>query len=113
MKILLSIIAIMILGYVMQFVTPWWGVALATMLVTYLLNHNYWVSFIVGFFAVFLLWGGFALLKDIANNSVLSAQVGDLLQGLPSVALVALTGVIGGLVGGLSGLVGQSAREMI
>lgn len=113
MKIVGSIIAIIILGYIIQFVTPWWGVALATMLVTFLLNKNYWVSFIVGFFAVFLLWGGFALIKDLANESLLSAQVGDLLQGLPSIALIVLTGIIGGLLGGLSGLVGHSARELI
>jgi len=113
MKIIVGIVSIMILGYVLQFVLPWWSIALATMIVTYLLNKNYWVSFLVGFFAVFLLWGGFALIKDMANESLLSAQVGDLLQGLPSIALIALTGVIGGLVGGLSGLVGQSAREMI
>jgi len=113
MKIVGSIIAIMILGYIIQFVTPWWGMALATTIVTFMLNKNYWISFIVGFFAVFLLWGGFAMLKDLSNDSILSAQVGDLLQGLPSFALIALTGVVGGLVGGLSGLVGQSAREML
>ena len=103
----------MILGYLLQFVMPWWSIALATMVVTYILNKNYWVSFIVGFFAVLLLWGGFALLRDLANESLLSAQVGDLLQGLPTIALIALTGIIGGLVGGLSGLVGHSARELI
>lgn len=113
MKIIIGIVSIMILGYALQFVLPWWSIALATIIVTYLLNKNYWVSFLVGFFAVFLLWGGFALIKDMANESLLSAQVGDLLQGLPSVALIALTGIIGGLIGGLSGLVGQSAREMI
>lgn len=113
MKIIISIVAIIVLGYIMQLVTPWWGIALAVMIVTYLLNKNYWTSFLVGFLAVFLLWGGFAFIKDVSNGSILSSQVGDLLQGLPSIALVLLTGVIGGLVGGLSGMLGQSARELI
>lgn len=113
MRILISIIAIIVLGYILQLATPWWGIALAAMIVTYVLNKNYWISFLVGFLAVFILWGGFALIKDLSNESLLSAQVGDLLQGLPSVALIALTGLIGGLVGGLSGMVGYSARELI
>ena len=113
MKFLLGIVGIMILGYILQFVTPWWGIALASMLISFTLNKNYWISFLVGFIAVFLLWGGLALIKDMANESLLSAQVGDLLQGLPGIALILLTGIIGGLVGGLSGMVGYSARELI
>ena len=112
MKISVSIIAIIILGYVLQLVTPWWGIVLAVMIVTFVLNKSYWASFIVGFLAVFLLWGGFALYKDLGNEGLLSAQIGDLLGGLPGVALVAITGVLGGLLGGLSGMLGYSAREL-
>lgn len=113
MKFIGGIIGVIILGYILQMVTPWWGIALAAMVITFAINQNYWVSFLVGFFGVFLLWGGLALIKDMGNSSILSAQIGDLLQGLPSIALILLTGLIGGLVGGLSGLLGYSARELI
>jgi len=112
MRIVASIIAIIIIGYLLQFVTPWWGIVLAVMIVTFILNRNYWTSFLIGFLAVFLLWGGFALFRDMANESLLSSQIGDLLQGIPSLGLIALSGIIGGLVGGLSGMLGYSAREL-
>lgn len=113
MKFIGGIIGVIILGYFMQLVTPWWSIALAAMIITFAINQNYWKSFLVGFFGAFLLWGGFALIKDMGNNGILSAQIGDLLQGLPPIALVLLSGIIGGLVGGLSGLLGYSARELI
>ena len=112
MKALISIIAIIVLGYILQMVTPWWGIVLAVVIVTFVMNKSYWVSFLVGFLAVFLLWGGFAFFKDAANEGMLSAQVGDLLQGLPGFTLILITGLIGGLVGGLSGMLGYSAREL-
>lgn len=112
MKIIGSIIAIIILGYIMQLVTPWWGIVLAVVIVTFIVNKNYWSSFVIGFLGVFILWGGFALFKDLGNASLLSSQVGDLLGGLPGIALVALTGALGGLLGGLSGMLGYSAREL-
>lgn len=112
MKMIASIVAIIVLGYILQMVTPWWGIVLAVVIVTFVLNKNYWTSFVVGFIAVFLFWGGFALIKDLANESLLSSQVGELLSGLPSIGLVAITGVLGGLLGGLSGMLGYSAREL-
>jgi hypothetical protein len=54
-----------------------------------------------GFVALLVLWGGLALATDLANHSILSAKVASILPlGGNSYALVVVTALVGGLVGG-------------
>jgi ABC-type Mn2+/Zn2+ transport system permease subunit len=69
-------------------------------------------AFVAGFLGLFLLWAGMALLKDAANDHVLSTKVAGILPlGGSYLVLILVTGVVGGLVSGLAALTGSYLRR--
>lgn len=105
MKPLLQIVVLIVLSFVLQYFLPWWTVALACAGVGYVFQSRPWVSFLLGFAAVGMLWWGMAFWIDIQTQSVLTTKINQL---LPLPALV-LTALVGGLVGGFATLTGALA----
>ncbi|GAB4411080.1 MAG: hypothetical protein OHK0039_15930 [Bacteroidia bacterium] len=74
-------------------------------------------SFLAGFLALFLLWGGLAFRLNAANASLLAGKMGAMfLPELPisaPLALILLTASIGGLLGGFATLSGNLLGEAI
>ena len=69
-------------------------------------------SFWGAFLAVLVLWAGWAFMIDAGNESVLSTRVGGIMElplseGLRPWALILLSGLMAGIVAGLSGLAGN------
>jgi hypothetical protein len=61
---------------------------------------------------LFLLWAGMALVKDAANEHILSAKVATILPlGGSYLVLILVTGIVGGLVSGLAALTGSYIRK--
>ncbi|HEX2535305.1 MAG TPA: hypothetical protein VHK69_16285 [Chitinophagaceae bacterium] len=113
MKFLLSLLLTAALAFVAGLFLPWWSLAIAAFAVALLLPQSLGRSFLSGFLALFLLWTGLALLRDLPNDSILSRRVADLFYlGGNSALLVLVTGLIGGLVSGFSAMTGTSLRPV-
>jgi ABC-type transport system involved in cytochrome c biogenesis permease subunit len=88
----------------------WWSMAVVLLITGYTFNLKPLATFILGFLAAASIWAGYSFLIDAQNESLLSGKMASLLK-LPSGAyLIALSGLIGGLVGGFAGLSGRLAR---
>jgi len=112
MSFVVAVIATMALAVGAGFLLPWWGVAVAAVLVGYAVRQRPIVAALTGFVGVFLVWVTHAAWIDHANQGLLSHRIAMLLplQG-NTVLLILITGTVGGLVGGLSALSGALFRN--
>ena len=114
MRFLIGVIAVIIVGYIGHLIFPaWWMIVIIVALISGGMGLNPLPSFGFGFVGVALLWGANALFIDLNNNHLLSAQVGQLFQGLGSVALILIVVLLGGLLGGMGALTGALARQLL
>ncbi|RMG25261.1 MAG: hypothetical protein D6730_11190 [Bacteroidetes bacterium] len=130
MKFLFRFLLILILGFFLMKVLPFWSAALAAFVVGLGLSEKrkrrmfakkqaYPFSFWAGFLAMFLLWGGMAVIKDQQNGGLLSAKIAQLItrsaEADPSGSwtMILAAALIGGLLGGFGSLSGNLLGEAI
>lgn len=102
---------IALLAFVCGLFLPWWSIALAAFAVSALIPLKPLWAFCAGFFGIFILWGGLALVIDQLNNSILSTKIAAILPlGGSAYALICVTAFIGGLVGGGGALTGAYVK---
>jgi hypothetical protein len=105
MKMFISILLIGLLGFIAGLYMSWWGTALAAFLVSALIPQRPGPSFLSGFIAIFLLWGLLAWGIDMANGSILSVKIAQILPlGGSPYLLIAVTALVGALAGGSAAL---------
>ena len=111
MKFLTATILTAILSFVSGLFLPWWGIAIVALLVATIVHQKAGKAFLAGLSGVFLLWAGLAFWIDMKNNGVLSHKVASILPlGGSGIALIIVTGLIGGLVAGLAAMAGSYLR---
>ena len=98
--------------YVAELFFPWWIVAVCAFIINLFLPTKGFNAFLSGFLGVGLLWLLFAWLIDIDTSSVLTEKVASLLTLNNASLLVALTGMVGGLVGGFAAVSGSLFRNL-
>ncbi len=105
MKMILSVILTVSTAFILGEYLPWWSVAVAAFAVSLVTNQAPGAAFISGFLGIALLWVAYSSWINQLNESLLSERIASVLplQG-SSVLLILLTGLIGGLAGGLSAL---------
>lgn len=114
MKQLITIVLIAFVTYITGIITalPWWSFVLPVALIAAWRKHTPGQAFLTGFAGVCILWVVVAALKDIANEHILATKVAGILPlGGSYVLLILVTGVVGGLLGGLSSLTGSYLRS--
>lgn len=114
MKLITAIILTALTGFIAGVLSfsPWWGFAITSLLVAVLVHQKAGKAFLAGFLGIFLLWAGLAWWIDMKNNGVLSTKIASILPlGGNSLVLIAVTGLIGGLVAGLAALSGSFLRS--
>jgi hypothetical protein len=112
MKLFISILITALLSFVAGIFLPWWTMALAAMLVALCIHQSPFRSWLTGFLALFLLWGGLALGIDAKNQHVLSTKLAEIFQlGGSSFLLILVTALVGGLVAGFAALTGSYIRK--
>lgn len=107
MKIIIGVVATIILGGIFQSFFPFWSLAVAGFIVAMFVGGKGLTSFFYGVIAGCLLWGGYALWLDLANQGLLSSQFGNLFGGLGRPAVLMLTTFLGGLLSGFGTLTGS------
>lgn len=112
MKYILGIIGMILAGLLVAQFLPWWSAVLVCFIAGAVMNMNGWQSFLCGLFAIFLLWG-LSAGWDFHNGSyIIANRMGTLLGGVSGVALMLVTALIGGLLGGLSTMTGGYFRKI-
>lgn len=130
MRFLLSVILILGLGYILNLYLPFWSVAILAFSVGILFSRSRkrrmfgkkpapTRSFLAGFVAVGILWGGMALYINAANEGYLAGKMAALIVGDKSLPLagdsfmVLISTLIGGFIGGFSAMSGNFLGEAI
>ncbi|MFY8003844.1 MAG: hypothetical protein ACOVNR_03345 [Chitinophagaceae bacterium] len=114
MKFITAFLITALLAFVIGLFTslPWYLFALTSFLVAMAIPQKPGKAFFTAFLALFLLWVVLALLKDIPNQHILSVKVAQILPLKGSfVALLILTGFVGGLIAGFAALAGSYVRK--
>ncbi|HEY0669596.1 MAG TPA: hypothetical protein VGD22_15545 [Sphingobacteriaceae bacterium] len=109
-------IIILFISLILQMFLPWWIIAIVALTFSARKAVSGKHAFVHSFTAIFTLWIAAGLLKTIPNENILANRVGEMLM-LPFtefnwVIILFVTGIIGGLVAGLSGLAGFYLREL-
>lgn len=111
MKFFITFILTALLSFSWALFFPWWIIAVAAFIVAALIPQSRFKAFICAFLALFLLWGGQAVLRDTKNEHLLSAKIAQILPfGGSYIALIFVAAFIGGLVAGLAALTGSFLR---
>jgi hypothetical protein len=114
MKFLTSILLTALLAYGFGLFTtlPWWSFAISSFVVALSIHQAPFKSFLSGFLGLFLLWIVLSAIIDINNEHILSTKVAQILPlGGSYIALILLTGLLGGLVSGFAALTASYTRK--
>lgn len=111
MKFITALLLTALLAFISGLYLPFWGMAVTSLLVAVVVHQKAGKAFLAGFLGLFLLWAGLAWWIDMKNNGILSARIAHVLPlGGNSLLLIGITGLVAGLVGGLSALTGSFLR---
>src|SRR5665647_2733200 len=110
-------ILIFLSSLLLQFFLPWWVIAPVAFIFSAWKAKSGGHAFGSGFGAIFLLWITMSLYKTLPNDNLLANRVGQLL-GLPELSfnwilVLAVTGIVGGLVSGFAALAGFYFKKAI
>lgn len=102
-----QLILVIAFSYASQFILPWWGVMVGSVLATLLIYNKALSSFFAGFLGLGLLWFYLAYTIDTANQSLLSGKVAALFGLESGFQMVLVTALLGAIIGGISALSGN------
>jgi len=109
------IFRILIIGAVTYLVSPyltWWTGMVISTFICDLMPSSLLNAFISGFLGVGLVWMGQAWVLDVANDSAFSRVIIQLFPIEDPILLILITGLIGGISGGLAATTGASFKLM-
>ena len=114
MKLITAIFLTTFLAFAIGLFTflPWWSFVFTSFIVSVAIHQKPGIAFLAGFSGLFILWTLLAVLKDTANEHILSTKVAHLFPlGGSYLLLILITGLLGGLVSGLAALTGSNFRK--
>ncbi len=109
MRLLLSVIGIILFGFLAQLFLPWWSLMLVAAAVAFLTKVPPLAGFWSGLLAGIILWGIYAAVINSGNDGLLASKIGALFGG-PAMMVVFMTALWGGLTGALGALCGSLLR---
>ncbi|WP_448699781.1 hypothetical protein ACFGVR_21965 [Mucilaginibacter sp. AW1-3] len=105
---------ILIACLAVNFVLPWWIVAIISFLAAFFIAKTSAHAFWSAFAAIFIVWTAMALFKSVPNNHILATRMAHVFPlGGHWIILLMITAVIGGLVAGMAALSGQLIKRVI
>lgn len=112
-KNILNFLATILLTLIISQFLPWWSVMVAAFIVSLFFSLKRSAVFFVPFFAIALLWIIQAYLLSSANDFILAKKIANLLPlGNNAYLLIFVTGIIGGLAAGVSGVFANQCASL-
>lgn len=112
MKFIFSILLTALLSFAFGIFLPWWSIAIAALVVAFAIHQAPWKAFVTGFLGIFLLWFFLVFTINSANDGILAGKVSVIIIKSDSpTALMLVTALIGGVVGGFGALTGSLMRR--
>ena len=106
MKFISTVILIALLSAVAEWFLPWWMIAVVAFVVSIFIPLKPGKAFLAGFVGIGTFWLIACTIQDVPNEHILSTRMAALFH-LPGYGLfIAVTVLIGGLLGGLSAWAG-------
>lgn len=99
--------------WIVSLFLPWWTLLIPAVILGATLFDRSIPAFLTGFLALFAAWSVQVLYIDIANESILSGRMAEMLGVGQSWWLILITACIGGLIGGLGTLLGSQIRQLL
>lgn len=108
-----AFIAILFFSWLITLFFPWWGIVIPGILFGAMFLKSGLNAFFIGFLATGLAWFLQALYIDIANESILSTRIAEMM-GVGSHWIILLaTFLIAALLGALATLVGYLLKSVL
>ena len=108
------LLTLMICNYAGQLVFSWLSMVIFSFIIGFSLEALNRFPFITGFVSNFLIWFAVAFSQDLGNAQLLSKMVIQLFPVAPGeYLLVIITGLLGGLIGGMAVLTGHTFRTLV
>ena len=104
---------ILTVSFILQFFLPWWVIAPVAFALALWKGSTSRQAFWSGFGAIVFLWAAMALIIHLRNEGILTARVAGLFSLPLPTLIIAITALIGGLVGGLAALSGFYWRRLL
>ena len=109
------ILIIIVSCFIAQSFLPWWIIAPVCLIASFFFSSSKKQAFWSGFAGVFILWLVKILSLSLPNEHLLANKVGQVFM-LPAsdtnwMVMIFVSSLIGGVVGGLSSLTGNSFRN--
>jgi hypothetical protein len=101
-----------IIGFT-QFFIPWWSFAILLFVIGSLFIKNPGKSLAFGIIVGTFVWISTAFYQEYDSHVSAAIVIGDLLGGLPKALVFLVTGLIAGVVYGLSAMTGTFLRQLI
>lgn len=95
------------------FLFPWWWPALAAYAAGFLLPRSAWTAFVSAMAGTAGAWTGLAAFMDWRNHHLLSSRIAPIFHLPSGWAVLAVTGVVGGLIGGMCAWAGYALRVYV
>ncbi len=112
MKKLFIFVFLLILLIITQHFFYWWTLVIPCFFIGYLICNSSWHSFLIAFLTLFFLWSLYSFFLDFYSNGKMSSQISIMLF-MPSKYILFITsGLIGGIVAGLSSLMGYEIKKI-
>lgn len=112
MNFILRILLIYLLSYYLGFVNFWWIIVIYSIIIGYIFIDNLTSHFISGFLGVSLAWISLVFEIDFQSASILSNKITKLASLDNNIFLIIITSLMGGFLGGLGSIFGQSVRKI-
>ena len=107
-KFVLNFTLTVLLAWIASLFLPWWAIMVAAILSSAIVRLQKASTFFVPFLAIAVLWTVQAWLLSSANEFILASKVSVLLGiGNNPYLLILITGLVGGIAAGVSGLLGN------
>lgn len=112
MKFLAATLLTALLAFISGLFLPWWGIAIAGLLVAILIHQHAGKAFAAGMLGVILLWGGLAWWISMKNHGMLAGKIANVLPlSGNTFLLILVTALVGGLVAGFAAMTGSFIRS--
>lgn len=113
-KKLINFIITIILAGAFSLFMPWWSIMIAALVSSLLISLKKSAVFFIPFFAIFLFWSVYCYMLSSTNNFILAKRIAVLFDiGGNPYLLIVVTGIIGGIAAGVSGVLGKQLNSIL